>query len=256
MKARWLWTSWAYLALAGVVALEVGWISFTAVFLVPKFQMMVREGWLDRALQSEAQVAWMPPFLNQVSKVGDYTTWIVLLVAGLWGLFEWRVRSDNKPFMRLSALGTAAAGLIVVIALQAASLVIPLMLAMPPLADRSFALNELATIDLSVDALEQALTKRDWETIQVCANRASQAADALAQRGAITRVLAARTEPRGAEARAQADEVGMQFKSANASLREAQQAIQEKDATRLATALRTFHAVYDRVRETVTKPVN
>src|SRR5688500_13202648 len=38
MKAKWLWTSWAYVALAGTIVLEVLWITFAVVMLVPKFQ--------------------------------------------------------------------------------------------------------------------------------------------------------------------------------------------------------------------------
>src|SRR5919204_16295 len=44
MRAKWLWASWAHLALAGVIALEVMWLTFAEIFLVPKFQRLLRDG--------------------------------------------------------------------------------------------------------------------------------------------------------------------------------------------------------------------
>src|SRR5260370_24961799 len=112
MRAKWLWTSWAYLTAVGVIALEVMWIAFATTFLVPRFQVLMRDGLLDRAVLRESPVSWMPSFLNGVKDAGEYTIWIVLLVAVGWGLFEWRVRSANKPFITLARLGTAPGGLV------------------------------------------------------------------------------------------------------------------------------------------------
>ena len=50
MRAKWLWATWAHLALAGVIALEVLWLTFAEVFLVPKFQKLVRDGILIGSL--------------------------------------------------------------------------------------------------------------------------------------------------------------------------------------------------------------
>src|SRR5262245_18462758 len=38
MKARWLWTTWVYLALVLVIALEVLFITFNVIFIIPKFR--------------------------------------------------------------------------------------------------------------------------------------------------------------------------------------------------------------------------
>jgi hypothetical protein len=252
MKAKWLWTSWAHLALAGVIALEVSWIVFATTFLVPRFQKLMRDGILDAAILRETNLTWMASFLESVSATGQYTTWLLLLAVVTWGLFEWRVRSENKTFMRLSALGTAALGLLVVGVLMAASLVIPFMLSMPPLAARSFTMEQIATIDTSVGALEQAMANKDWEAIQEHASRAFHAADSLAQIGAAARALASRQECRDQPA---VDKLQAQLKSASECLREAQQAIREKDTGRLAEALQKFHAAYGPVQEAATKPV-
>src|SRR5947209_10989971 len=50
MKARWLWTSWANLSLALVIALEVSFIAFNVIFIVPKFQTLMLHGIIDPAL--------------------------------------------------------------------------------------------------------------------------------------------------------------------------------------------------------------
>ena len=47
MKARWLWASWAYLTLLGVIALEVLFITFTVIFIIPKFQRLMRDGLIE-----------------------------------------------------------------------------------------------------------------------------------------------------------------------------------------------------------------
>jgi hypothetical protein len=193
---------------------------------------------------------WMPAFLEGLSVVGGrYALWWILLPALAWGLFEWCVTSENKPFMRLSALGTAAVGLIVVVALTAGSLVIPYQMGMPALARvaRPFTLDLTAKIDTAVTALEQALATKNWEAMLEQVDRAS---DATGQLTAVSYALTGRQGQHGV------DELRERLKSASECLREAQQAIQEKDGGRLEAALRKFHEVYGPVRETATKPVN
>src|SRR5262249_13404049 len=152
---------------------------------------------------------------------GGYTIWWILLAAAGWGLFEWRVTSEHKPFMRLSALGTAAVGLMVVVALTAGSLVIPYMMAMPAVVRvaRPFTLEQAARIDPSVRALEQALAKKDWAAMPEQAERASQATDQL--KAAAYALMGRQGPPSVYELRAQ-------LNSASGYLQEAQQAIHEK----------------------------
>jgi len=125
MRAKWLWTTWAHLALLLVVTLEVLFITFTVLFIIPKFQRLVLDGIIDPAIVDGSNVSWMPAFLNRLRGItGPYTTFMVLGAVAAWGLFEWRVRSENKSFMRLSALGTVVVGLMMVVWLTAGSLVI------------------------------------------------------------------------------------------------------------------------------------
>jgi hypothetical protein len=94
-------------------------------------------------------MSWMLSRLDDFHAVAEETTWLVLFAAVAWGLFEWRVKSENKTMMRLSVLGTVAVALMAVVWLTVATLLISFCLAWPanaPLA-QAFAAEQLATID-------------------------------------------------------------------------------------------------------------
>ena len=114
MRAKWLWMTWTYLAVVLVIVLEVFFIAFNVLFILPKYQKLTSDGIIDRGIIHEQGMAWMPRFLHGLSSMGNYTMQLLLLAVAAWGLLEWRVKSENKPFIRLSVLGTAAVGLMVV----------------------------------------------------------------------------------------------------------------------------------------------
>ncbi len=161
-----------------------------------------------------------------------------------WGLFEWRVRSDNKSLMRMSALGTAAVGLLVVSVLTAVSLVIPFMLALPQIAvlSRPWALEKLATVDTSVAALEQAHAKKDWEGMQEHIDRASMAMDTLAGVQGSATILTRENDA------TKVHELQAHLVAARDGLRDARQAVREKDTIRVDAALKKFHEAYGAVQ--------
>jgi hypothetical protein len=77
-----------------------------------------------------------------------------------WGLFEWRVKSENKPFIRQSLLGTVAVALMVVVILMAGSLTISFILAVPNnRMARPWAVEQVTAIDTAINGLEAALEK-------------------------------------------------------------------------------------------------
>src|SRR5439155_10312639 len=97
---------------------------FNVIFIVPKFQRLTVDGIIDAPALQEHGFGWMFGFLNGLSYIGGhYTTFIVIGAAATCALFEWRVRSENKSYIRLSALGTVAVGLMVVVTLQMGSMV-------------------------------------------------------------------------------------------------------------------------------------
>jgi hypothetical protein len=257
MKAKWLWMTWAFLALAVVIALEVFFITMAVVFLVPKFQHLLRFGYIDAAEVEQAGAGWMLSFLEHLMAVaGGYTTWLLLLAFATVGLFEWRVKSDNKPFIRLSALGTAAVGLMVVVVLTGGSMVIPYLLGAPgPHLARPFAVDQVAKIDTSVGALEKALAKKDWKAMQEHADRASQTLANLAKAGPALPVLANWNMPRTVAQQDQAiEEIRANGKAASEALAEAQQAIGAQDAARLETELQKFRKSFEPLRLAAKRP--
>ncbi len=247
MRAKWLWTTWAYLATFGVVVLEVLSICFCNVLLVPKLKKIQSDGWLDTA--GEPTLARLNSYLNGVQWAGEYFTWILVLVATLWGLFEWRVRSENKAFMRLAALGTAAVGLAVAFFFTSAALVIPFELGLPSTKiARPWVVETVSSVETAVAALERTPVK-DWDAINEHANRAVQAINHL-EAGPSMQALASRGEsPTLAE-------LQTHQQLAKESLLEVQQAAQDKDSRRANAALKKFHEAFDLIQQAAKKPAN
>jgi hypothetical protein len=236
MKAKWLWTSWAYLALVGVIVLEVLWITFANVYLVPRFQKLMQDGLIDPRALEESGMSWMAASLEDMSVVGGYTTLLLIGAAAAWGLFELRVRSENKPLMRFSTLGTVAVGLTLLSILMGAALVIPYQMTAPATARlvRPFALRQINTINVSVSEMEQALAKNDWQGVQDKALRAAEAAQRLGTTRLIAHTLTARQE------RPAVEHLRGYLVSANKSLLQARRASQDRDAEGLKAALENF----------------
>jgi hypothetical protein len=253
MRAKWLWMSWAYLGLTAVIALEVLFITFSVVFIVPKFKKLLRDGLIDPAIINEQGMSWMPAFLDDLSNVaGGYATWWLLLAAAAWGLFEWRVRSENKPWMRLSALGTAAVGLMVVVVLTAAALVISFCLGVPQTARlaRPYAVQQVVGIDTALGALKEAQTKKDWQASEEHVQQAMRAVVNLNNTASVVPSLSPGNEP------PTVGELRACLSQALEDLGEAHQAIQGKDAGRLEAALQKFHKSFAPVREAAKRPVH
>jgi hypothetical protein len=220
-------------------------VTFNVMFIIPKFQKLLHDGMIDAAELEQQGCIWMLAFLNGLQEVaGHYTTFVLLGAAVAWGLFEWRVRSENKPFMRLAALGTAAVGMMVVVMLMAGSLVIPFTLAMPAIGRmaRPWAVEQVATIDTAISGLEQALAKKDWEAMREQAEQVSNAMNRLGAGPAVKSLTRGNEPPTVEELRAQ-------LKAASEGFREAQQAIRDKDAGRVETALARFRKSYGPVSE-------
>jgi hypothetical protein len=252
MRAKWLWTTWAHLACAAVIALEVLWISFAVTYLVPRFQKLMLDGVIDPAALDEHGLSWMVSFLVTLRDVaGGYATFWLLGAAAAWGLFEWGVRSENKPFMRLSAFGTAAVGLSMVSVLTAGTMIISFTMALPAMGriTRPFTLQQVATIDGSVAAIEQALAKKDWGAMQEPSRQGFRGINLLVNVAPAMPSLTARSD------RAEVEELRSRVKAARDAFEEAGKAIQEKDAAWLGSALRRFREAYKPVQDAAKRPL-
>jgi hypothetical protein len=254
MKAKWLWTTWAYLAVVLLIALELLFICFNVVFLIPKYEKLSHSRILDPAIDEEMGIGWMRRFLAGLSyTTGHYMAYILLAAAALWGLFEWRVKSENKAFIRLAILGTAAVGLLVVVILTAGSQTVSFYLGVASVGRlaRPYAEEQIAQVDTETNAVEQALAKKDWEAMQDHATRAARALDNLSKAAPAIPTLLSWKSPTTT-----ADELRADVQEAGEHLKEALLAIKDKDAERLAAALKKFHKAFEPVQEAAKKSAN
>jgi hypothetical protein len=237
MRAKWLWTTWAYLATAGVVVLEVLSLCFFNVYLVPKLKKIQNDGWLHT--EDLPILARLNSFLNALQWIGEYFLLFVLGAAVLWGLFEWRVRSENKAFMRLAALGTAALVGAVTVFFAASALIIPFEVGIPKIRQApSSVIENIDDVALAIRALEKARANKDWEAMQEQSNLAAQA------------MIQLDSWPGRSPT---AEQLRSQLRSATSVLVDLQTAVKEKDEVKLNAALNKFHQEFDVIRDATKK---
>ncbi|HBI46019.1 MAG TPA: hypothetical protein DDY78_24660 [Planctomycetales bacterium] len=242
MKAKWLWTTWAYLTTVGVVAMELLFSWYVVTFELPKMQKLRTDGMLPLSGETmDSTITWTISFLNGLQWTWNTLAWwIILVLAALWGLFEWRVRGENKPFMRLAALGTAALAMTVVAVITAGSIELPFLIQLRGMGQisTSSAIRRMATIDQSVGALDQAMHQKDWRAAQENADRASKAITSLSAAAGWGNKTTSRDE------QATVDRFQARLMLANEALTEALWAIRDKDEARLKAAMQKFHEKY------------
>jgi hypothetical protein len=137
MRSKLLWSAWAHLALVLVIAAEVFFISASIVFVFPKHQMLARDGYIPiHDKEAGPLIADLYGVVRTFAEVLDKGAWVLLGVAVVWAIFEWRARGESKPWVRLAAMGTVAVGLMAVVILVGAALILPPTLAMPGLEPR------------------------------------------------------------------------------------------------------------------------
>jgi hypothetical protein len=241
MKARWLWASSAHLLLGLVIALELWFLVFATIFLVPKFQKLNSDGLVDSTQLREHNLQWMPAFLHDLAHGIEFQLpWLLLAAAILWGLFEWRVRSEHKSFMRLSAFGTVAAVLMIVVSLTAAAMILPFLVGAPMKIQvhANLAAMQIASIDDSVSSIEKAIPMPDWQEMEKNARGAFRSAVSL-------RLVTALP-----------DTANTSLSDTLQALDDALKAIQAKDTGRLKAALEQFHKSYAPVHEAIRARTN
>ena len=250
MRAKWLWSSWANLTLGLVIIFELLFIAFNVYFIFPKYQAIVSNVFTNAESLRQPGALWMPVFLNRLKTVEEHHAWWILLAAAVAiGLFEWRVRGENKTLMRLSALGTSALGLFLVVIVMTVSLVVTFCLATPDLVPmvRPWAVEQVASIDAAIDGIEQARVKKEWDTMRERAEQASSAAERLARGPALRSLLGRSASPTLGELR-------NIVQATSENLLEVQKAIREKDENRLSTSLQALRETYEPVRDVSKRP--
>jgi hypothetical protein len=250
MKAKWLWSAWAHLALAGILAMECAFLAGTFFFIAPKFKQMWQEGWINAEHFGPLMSSGLTLFAA-ANWVCDHGWWLFIPAVVIWALFEWRSRSEQKPFVRLAAMGSAALMLMAAVIWTSTAIILPTIVSIPNLAmmrpDEVVA-HKTATIDKSVAATEQAMANNDWPVIQDNLRDASHAAHTLAGMGsAAPMILSLHDQPK-------VDALRAQLTAAHLALRSAELASRSKNLTRLESALKEFHEAYGKVETPTTQP--
>jgi hypothetical protein len=250
MKAKWLWTTWAYLAVGLLIVLQVLFITLTNIFVVPRFQLLMRHGFVDPAVLERHDWSWAINFLLNVHELaGHHTTLMLLLALAAIGLFEWRVRSENKAFIRVAALGTAAVALTIVVALMTGSMLIAFELGAAPVGRmaRPWAVEQVSSTSRSFSAIGQALAKKDWSEVEKQAERAANSLGLLSQGPAIASLTRWNETPTVEDLRAQLNRT-------REELRVVQQASTAKDTSRLQTALQRLNEAWSPLQAAAARP--
>jgi hypothetical protein len=250
MKAKWLWTTWAYLALGLVIVLQVLFLAFTNIFIVPRFALLTRHGFVDPVILEQHGLSWALTWLMNLHELtGEHTTLVLLLAVVAIGFFEWRVRSENKTFMRVAALGTVAVTFMIALALMTGSMLVAFELGAPPVSrmTRPWAVEQVDGMSKSLRAIEQALTKKDWPEVDKLAEAAANSLGLLAQGPALASLTRWNEAPSVEDLRAQ-------LSRAHAELQAVQQASAAKDTSRLETALRRLQGAWSPVQAAASRP--
>lgn len=167
LKAKWLWASWTYLMVVGILVLELLFCFFCMIYLLPKIKKLRHDGYMPTGGDAHDIVEWMWQFAIGVATALDqYFWWALFGLAMIVGLLEWRVRSENKPFIRLSLLNTLALGLLMVVVVLAVSLTLPFILTTPGLASMTpdSMVKQLENIDRHISAaISAGKNKKDLE---------------------------------------------------------------------------------------------
>jgi hypothetical protein len=245
MKATWLWSTWAHLAVGAVILAQLCLVGFAVVYVMPVCQELVSHA----DSEGRGMDAFLPgstTFLGVLNVVAKYGPLLPLGLAVAWGAFEWRFRSENKALVRLAMLATAALGLMAVVAMTAAVVAIPMAIASVKLESQhpeDVVVDQADRIDSAVSALEKALTAEDWDAAELHADDANAGMRRLRDLGAAANAIVAAPQQQ------KVDEVRLQIKAAKASLHDAYNGALQEDADKIEAALVRFRAAYGKARD-------
>jgi hypothetical protein len=256
MKARWLWTACAHVTLALLIAGQVAFISAAMVFVMPKVKQIVMEsqwggsGGGGAVVEGRGMDPYLPgsqAFLDSLEWVSDHAVLLIAALAVAWALFEWRVRGENKPFIRLSAMATTALLLMGASVMSAAVVSLPVLLVVPAMNARppEQAVADLTQrLDASADALNRAIARNDWPAIDAHAENAARILQSLNAMGATPLVLAqsAPGDP------SRVGDLRNHLREARRAMDETRAVAASRDPERVESAARKFQAAYQPIR--------
>jgi hypothetical protein len=253
MKAKWLWVTWAHIALVLIITVEYLFVLGAVTFVLPKFDYFRELGWLHaNSPESTPVEALAFEFFAALGEFCRSWVWWVAPLAILWILFEWRVRSENKSMIRLALMGTAAFKLLIAVVLTAYFTIMPLtdgMFSMHRRDPQPEVKDAIAKLQTAMPVLENALTARDWNAVQSSLSKARGPLSDLVGMGASAPVLVSM------EQQQKVDELRGRLVDAFRAVYDAQRGAPIHDATSVEQAIAKIHAVLNQLPPT-TRPGN
>ena len=236
---------WAHFALGLMIAVEAAFIILGMWFVMPACKRIVLYADTDgRGLYSFIPGA--KGFLGLLHLAAYHPAWWVSAFAIAWVLFEWRVKDENKRWLRLSLMVSLALLLFAVVAMFTTLMVIPTVRAAERLNARypePIVAERMATLDRLVSQLEQALVKKDLPGADELAHEAMGAAQDLAKTGAAASTLLTLTEqPR-------IEEIRVQLDSMESSMRGAWFAARRRKPEQIQPSMQKFREAYAQLKK-------
>lgn len=248
LKAKWLWMTLIHVALLAVIAVEALFITFAVGR--PLYILLYCKAAGHISVDDLPHVLWLIDFAQDVASAWNSAIWWLPPLAVLWGLFEWRVRSEHKSLVRLSALGTAAIALTLVVVVMAGALSLPYMTGIISSSiARPFARETIVLIDESIAAVEEAMEAEDWKAVQKDLQTAKERTHRFDIGPTLDGVSNGLNPPMGI--RQSREELRGFLNAAQKSLQEAALAAYRQDMPALETAMKRFHDAYDPLRRAV-----
>jgi hypothetical protein len=187
---------------------------------------------------------WAVSVVGNIVSVCEYGVWLALLLAAIWALFEWRVRSENKTLMRLAAMGTGAVGLAVAAFLLSAALILPLIVLAGT--GHRFSAPQIAAantvkLDVALKSLDAAIAAKDWTETRRQTEQASLYLRMIWYTGLGQPIWETPSPEEGTQ-------VDAQFGAAVTALREAGDNSNARDEAQFEKAMQAFRQAYGWLR--------
>lgn len=247
MKARWLWSTWTHITVVAIVVLEILFCWFAVTNILPKMKKLRQDGLLMSQELAGPLVNWLYEFLFQTvpDTLEHVTWWMFVGLLGLWALFEWRFKGENKSYIRLSVLGTFGVGLNVLVFLMAGAMIVIFTMAMPglerPLVPPGVA-RLVSSIEENVSQVQASTARQDWTNAERLVLEAFQSQCILGE-GARLAMLVRPNEGPSKEYLQTASA------AARGALVKAHRAVEEKDVKQLEKALEDWRKAFEPIRK-------
>ena len=115
-------------------------------------------------------VRWSMNYLSTTASIIDNVLCFLIPLAIVWALFEWRVRSENKSFIRLSVLGLFSVGLMVAALFTTAAISLPFFIVLnlnsTSEGSEHLVAERVNRFDHLLAQIDQSASAADWPALQ------------------------------------------------------------------------------------------